>query len=113
MAEVRVVVVLHEPGGRATPAPPAALLAPAALATVSTALAYLRYFRLDERIGPTRTPTVTYLIPLFGTLWGVAFLHERLTPGVVAGLVGVLASVVVVNGAAWSGRVAVVRAREV
>ena len=38
--------------------------------------AYLIYFRLIADIGPTRTFTVTFLIPVFGTLWGALFLHE-------------------------------------
>ncbi len=89
---------------------PAAATAPAAmpsaralaallgLATVSTAVAYLLYFFLLERIGPTRTPTVTYLIPVFGTAWGALFLHEHVSPGMIAGTACVLASVLLVNG---------------
>ncbi len=77
---------------------PRALVATGALASVSTALAYLLYFYLIARIGPTRTPTVTYLIPVFGTAWGVLFLHETLSPGVIAGFGCVLVSVAVVNG---------------
>src|SRR5262249_49859527 len=42
----------------------------AALAVASTALAYLIFFKLIADAGPQRALTVTFLIPLFGTLWG-------------------------------------------
>src|ERR687890_2376952 len=38
------------------------------LALLSTAVAYLIYFRLIENVGPTRTVTVTLLVPVFGLL---------------------------------------------
>jgi len=48
-----------------------------ALALASTAVAYLLYFRLIADLGPARALTVTFLIPLFGVLWGWLFLGER------------------------------------
>ena len=57
----------------------------AALALASTAVAYLIYFRLIADIGPSRALTVTFLIPLFGVLWGFLFLGEALTPGMAVG----------------------------
>ena len=45
----------------------------------STALAYLLYFRLLMRIGPTRSMSVTYLIPVFANLLGVLVLDEVVT----------------------------------
>jgi drug/metabolite transporter (DMT)-like permease len=57
----------------------------AALALASTAVAYLIYFKLIADIGPTRTMTVTFLIPLFGVLWGNVFLDEALTLDMLAG----------------------------
>jgi drug/metabolite transporter (DMT)-like permease len=75
----------------------AALGALLALATVSTAAAYLLWFWLIARVGPTRTASVTYLIPVFGATWGALFLGERLTGGMLAGLAAILASVVLVN----------------
>ncbi|HEV2125515.1 MAG TPA: DMT family transporter [Chloroflexota bacterium] len=67
------------------------------LALLCTAVAYLLYFYLVEHVGPTKTLTVTYLIPLFGSLWGVLFLKESLTVGMGVGLLLVLFSVIVVN----------------
>jgi drug/metabolite transporter (DMT)-like permease len=56
-----------------------------ALAVASTAIAYLIYFRLIADIGPARALTVTFLIPLFGVLWGYLFLGEAITANMLAG----------------------------
>jgi len=77
---------------------PAALGALAALAVLSTALAFVLFFRLIARVGPTRTQTVTYITPAFGMLWGALFLGERITGGMLAGFALVAASMVLVNG---------------
>lgn len=83
--------------------PPAnAILALLALALVSTACAYLLYFYLLLRVGPTRTATVTFLVPVFGTMWGVLFLGDTLTSGMLIGMAIVLSSV----GLVISGRLA-------
>ncbi len=50
------------------------------LAAVCTAVAYLLYFRLIKHAGAQRAATVTYVIPLFGVLWGAWLLGERLEP---------------------------------
>jgi drug/metabolite transporter (DMT)-like permease len=69
-----------------------------ALGVLSTAVAYLLYFTLLERIGAIRTTTLTYLVPIVGLLWGVVVLHEPVSAGMLVGLGIVLASVVLVNG---------------
>ncbi len=56
-----------------------------ALAAFSTAAAYLIYFRLIADVGPARALTVTFLIPLFGVLWGFLFLGEALTADMLVG----------------------------
>jgi drug/metabolite transporter (DMT)-like permease len=56
-----------------------------ALALGSTAIAYLLYFRLIANIGPARALSVTFLIPLFGVLWGYMFLGEALTISMLLG----------------------------
>jgi drug/metabolite transporter (DMT)-like permease len=54
-------------------------LAMAALGIVCTGIAYILYFRLIADIGPVKSLTVTFLIPLFGVLWGALFLAEQLS----------------------------------
>ena len=76
---------------------PAAIGALLALGALSTGLAYLLFFELLERVGPTKTTTVTYLIPIVGMLAGALVLGEPLTSGMLVGLVLVLASVLLVN----------------
>lgn len=51
-----------------------------ALGAICTALAYTAFFQLIQRLGPTPALTVTFLIPVFGMLWGALFLHETITP---------------------------------
>ena len=59
--------------------------AAAALSLVCTGLAYILYFRLMSRIGPTNAVSVTFLIPLFAILWGALFLGEAITLQMVVG----------------------------
>ncbi|PWK05054.1 DMT family transporter [Tumebacillus permanentifrigoris] len=67
-----------------------------ALAIFCTAFGYMLYFALIQQVGPVRTLTVTFLIPIFGILWGVLFLGEAVTGGVAAGLLLILLSVALV-----------------
>lgn len=48
------------------------------LGILSTGFAYILFYRLVETIGPTRAMMVTYLIPIFGVLFGHIFLNEQL-----------------------------------
>ena len=73
-------------------APPAAAvftwqvtLAVLGISLLCSAAAYLIYFRLIADIGPTRTFTVTFLIPVFGTLLGALFLDEPVGMSTLAG----------------------------
>jgi drug/metabolite transporter (DMT)-like permease len=63
------------------------------LALLCTAIAYLLYFYLIESVGPTKTLSVTFLIPLFGMIWGVLFLNEQVTLGMIVGLIVILSSI--------------------
>ena len=60
-------------------------LAVLALGVFCTALAYVLYFRLIQRVGPTGAVSVTFLIPLFALVWGAIFLGEGLSPGMALG----------------------------
>ena len=55
-----------------------ALGAVLALASVSTALAYVLYFRILSGAGATNVVLVTLLVPVSSILLGALFLHERL-----------------------------------
>lgn len=68
-------------------ATPTALVAASmlALGLVCGAIAYLLYFRLITDIGATGALTVTYLIPVFGVLWGALFLDEAVSLAMLAG----------------------------
>jgi drug/metabolite transporter (DMT)-like permease len=46
------------------------ILCTLALALGSTALAYVLFFRLVVDVGPTKALTVTFLVPIFGVIWG-------------------------------------------
>ncbi|MDE2253377.1 MAG: DMT family transporter [Betaproteobacteria bacterium] len=71
----------------------------AALGIVCTGFAYVLYFRLIARAGPTYAASVTFLIPVFGVLWGAVFLGERVTPNMIAGCPIVLLGIALTNGA--------------
>ncbi|MEM6518596.1 MAG: DMT family transporter [Cyanobacteria bacterium P01_C01_bin.70] len=74
-----------------------ALLAVLGLALLSTALAYILYFRLIQAVGSTRALTVTYLIPLFAILWGALLLKEAITVAMVTGGILVLLGTAIAN----------------
>ena len=67
------------------------------LALLCTAIAYLLYFRLISNVGPTKTLTVTYLVPAFGLAFGVLFLGEQVGLGTFAGLGIIFSSVALVT----------------
>jgi drug/metabolite transporter (DMT)-like permease len=60
------------------------------LGVLCTGVAYLLYYRLVTDIGPAKALTVTFLIPLFGILWGALFLGEAVTPTMLGGCALVL-----------------------
>lgn len=68
------------------------------LAVLSTFVAYLLYFRILQTAGPTETLTVTFLIPIFGVIWGHFLLGEPIGVGTVAGLAVVLVGIALVTG---------------
>ena len=68
-----------------------------ALALLASGVAFLLYFRLIADVGATRALTVTYLIPLFGVLWGWIFLGETLPAAALAGGALILAGTALVT----------------
>src|SRR5690606_36308138 len=81
-----------------------AWLAVLALAVACTSLPNIFYFRLIVSAGPARAMSVAYLIPVFGILWGVLALRERVTPNMVLGGLVILLGTALVTGAAGAWR---------
>lgn len=48
------------------------------LAVVSTALAYLLFYRLITKVSALAATSVTFLVPIFAFIWGALFLGETL-----------------------------------
>jgi drug/metabolite transporter (DMT)-like permease len=94
------ICLLPTLAGAAVPAVPGAGIAAAALALgiVCTGLAYAIYFRLVRDVGATSALTVTFLIPLFGIVWGVLFLDEPFTGATFLGAAIVLCGTALVTG---------------
>jgi drug/metabolite transporter (DMT)-like permease len=82
----------------ATNPPIAAWGAVLALAIGGTAYGYVVYFRLLDRVGATGAMATTYLIPLFGMVWGWLFLGERATATMLMGCAFILGGVAVTTG---------------
>ncbi len=70
----------------------------AALGVFCTGIAYLMYFRLIQDVGPTKALSVTFLIPVFGVLWGALFLNEAIGWDKLSGGVLVLAGISLTTG---------------
>lgn len=82
------------------PAPPSLTVcaALAGLALLSTALAYVLYFRILAAAGATNLLLVTFLIPVSAILLGAAFLGERLELRHFAGMALIGAGLALVDG---------------
>lgn len=79
----------------------AALAALVALAAVSTAFAYVLFFRILSTAGATNIVLVTFLVPVSAILLGVAFLGERLRPEHLAGMALIGAGLAAIDGRLW------------
>lgn len=88
-------------------APPGAgpVLAVVAIATLSTALAYLIYFRLLASAGATNLSLVTFLIPVSAVALGVVLLGETVLPRHLTGFALIAAGLMAMDGRAarWFG----------
>lgn len=89
------------------PVTPLAALAAAAIGILCSGIAYMLYFKLLDDIGAAPTLTVAFLIPVFGILWGVLFLHEHVGWNMPAGAVLIIVGTALATG--FSPRVLAVR----
>jgi drug/metabolite transporter (DMT)-like permease len=88
-------IALAPPAAAPTPLVVASILA---LGVLCGAVAYVLYFRLIADLGPASALTVTYLVPLFGVLWGALFLRETVSlPMLLGGALVVLGTVLVLR----------------
>ncbi len=74
------------------------VVAMAGIAVFSTAIAWPILFGLNRDVGPMATSTVTFLNPVFGSLWGALFLAETISPTFLAGSLLVFASLALIFG---------------
>ncbi|MBB5220562.1 drug/metabolite transporter (DMT)-like permease [Amaricoccus macauensis] len=80
-----MVLMIDQPWTLPFPGP-AAIVALLAAAAISTALAYVLYFRILATAGATNLLLVTFLIPVTAILLGALFLGEVLLPRHFAGM---------------------------
>ena len=81
-----------------TPPDTASWVSAALLGVICTGIAYILYFRLLNRLGPSKTLAVTYLIPAFGVLWGYLILHEPITASMLVGCSVILTGTTLATG---------------
>lgn len=74
------------------------------LALVCTGAAYALFFRLVATVGPTGATSVTFLVPVFGMVWGLLLLGEPITARVLLGAGIILAGTALVTGLVGSKR---------
>jgi drug/metabolite transporter (DMT)-like permease len=81
-----IMLIVEQPWTLAALPPASTWAALAGLALLSTALAYVLYFRILAAAGATNLLLVTFLIPVTSILLGALLLHERLEPRHIAGM---------------------------
>jgi drug/metabolite transporter (DMT)-like permease len=93
-----IMLVVDQPWTLSAPPSLTVLLALAGLALLSTALAYVLYFRILAAAGATNLLLVTLLIPVPATLLGAAVLGEQLEPRHFAGMALIGLGLVLIDG---------------
>lgn len=71
------------------------------VAALSTALAFILYFRILASAGATNILLVTFLIPVSTILLGVVFLHETLLPKHLFGMAMIGLGLAAIDGRPW------------
>jgi drug/metabolite transporter (DMT)-like permease len=94
---IPLVLVVEQPFSRPLPSW-TALASLLALSVVGTAMAFVLYYRLLEKLTATNISMVTYLVPVIGVLLGVVVLNEQPGWNAYAGCALILLGVMVVNG---------------
>jgi len=92
-----IVLIVDQPWTLPTPAPEQ-IAALAGLAVLSTAVAYLLYFRILASAGATNVALVTFLVPVSAILLGILVLGEVLEVHHMAGMALIAAGLVAMDG---------------
>ena len=95
-----LMLAIDRPWALAAPSM-AALGALVGVAALSTALAYVLYFRILSTAGATNLLLVTFLIPVSAIVLGVLFLDESLLPKHVAGMALIGIGLAAIDGRPW------------
>lgn len=103
-AVVAVILAAAVDGVPPDDVPARALAATLALGVLSSGLAYIVFFGLIQRITATQASLVSYIIPIVATVLGWMVLDEAIGPNLFAGLVLILAGVLIVNGGLRAAR---------
>jgi drug/metabolite transporter (DMT)-like permease len=93
------VMLFDRPGLLLTASKPA-LWALVSLALLSSALAYLIYFRIIARAGATNALIVTFLIPVSAIVLGIAVLGESLDLRQLLGMAAIFVGIAAIDGRA-------------
>lgn len=95
-----LVALIDQPWALPMPSIPAwaALLG---LAILSTALAFIIYFRILNSAGATNALLVTFLVPVSAILLGAVVLGERLAPHHFAGMGAIALGLAAIDGRPW------------
>lgn len=100
LAMLPIVAVVDRPWTLAMPGWPS-VLAVLGLAVLSTALAYIIFFRILDSAGPTNLLLVTFLIPVSAILLSSLFLGERLAWTHFAGMALIGLGLAAIDGRLW------------
>jgi len=76
---------------------PLSLAAVITLGAVGTGVAYLLYYYVMNTLGAVRAAGVTYVVPVTAVFWGALLLHEEVSASVIAGMLVILAGILLVN----------------
>lgn len=93
------VLVMAPPWAMPMPSP-TAVMAVVALAALSTALAYIMYFRILAKAGASNASLVTQLVPVSAMLLGAIVLAEPVTTRQLLGMAAIAVGLAVIDGRA-------------
>ncbi len=97
---IPLMLLIDRPWGLAVPSA-AAIGALIGVAAISTAFAYVLYFRILATAGATNLMLVTFLIPISAIVLGVLFLDESLLPKHFAGMALIGFGLAAIDGRPW------------